>query len=284
MKTTSLIKCIISLGLFAWLLTARSAFLQLFGMYHLPEKFAPSLYQIMLVFLFTEAIRLLIITFYKPQGGAKRDNLTAGIAHLSRILYGLLAGVLLLSFFSVSLKEAITSLSLIAAAIVLMTKDYVSNLINGMYMTLARIINIGDSVKIDEIKGKILDITLTNVHILNDDDDIVYIPNNKVFSSEIINYTRRELKRSNVDFEIDMQYAPETDWLEKEIIDSLGDLKELMQPDGMILKVQGIKHEFCSFKFQYILLDPLNKEHDKKVKKHVITFIISTIIRLRKAS
>ena len=76
---------------------------------------------------------------------------------------------------------------MIAAALVLITKDYISNLINGMYLTFNRIINIGDQVQIGSLKGKILDITLTNVHLLNDDDDIIYIPNNNVFSTEIIN-------------------------------------------------------------------------------------------------
>jgi small-conductance mechanosensitive channel len=283
MKALHLIKSALLFGTCILLVFNKSLFLETLNTLQYPEKFAPTFYHILVVFFIMEGSRLLFITFYKPQGGVRRDNLTAGIAHLSRILYGLMIGVLFLSSFNVSLKEAITSLSLIAAAIVLMTKDYVSNLINGMYMTFSRIINIGDSVKIDEIKGKILDITLTNVHILNDDDDIVYIPNNKVFSSEIINYTRRELKRSNVDFEIDMKCAPDMLWLEKEIIDSLGDLSSLIQPGTMTLKVQNIKFEYCSYKFQYILVDPLNKEHDKRVKRHVITFIINTIIRLRKA-
>lgn len=282
MKTVALIKSILFLALFALLVTGKSYFYNFVTVYNLPEKFVPTLYHILGVFLITEAIRLIFITFYKIQGGARRDNLTTGISHLSRVLYALLLGALFLSLFNISLKEAITSLSLIAAAIVLMTKDYISNLINGMYLTFARVVNIGDTVKIEEIKGKILDITLTNVHLLNEDDDIVYIPNNKVFSSEVINYTRRELKKSNIDFEIEVRYVPEVEWLEKEIIDSLKDVAELIQPGSMNLKVQSIRQEYSSFKFQYILNDPLNKEHDKKVKRKVITFIISTIIRLRK--
>lgn len=284
MKTVALIKSAVFVILCTCLVMFKADYTLFMSQFNLPAKFASTLYQILAVFFVIEATRLLIITFYKPQGGVKRDNLTAGISHLSRLLYALLAGVLFLSLFNVSLKEAITSLSLIAAAIVLMTKDYISNLINGMYMTFARVINIGDNVKIEDIKGKILDITLTNVHILNEDDDIVYITNNKVFNSEIINYTRRELKKSFVDFEIEVNYVPEVDWLEKEIIDSLGDLRQYIQPGSMTLKVQSIKQEFSSFKFQYILVDPLNKEQDKKVKRHVITFIISTIIRLRKTA
>jgi len=104
-----------------------------------------------------------------------------------------MAVVLVLSMFNINVKEAITSLSLIAAALVLITKDYISNLINGMYLTFNKVINIGDQVQVGLQKGKIVDITLTNVHLLNDDDDIIYIPNNTVFSTDIINYTGREL-------------------------------------------------------------------------------------------
>lgn len=246
-----------------------------------PEKLAPTIYRVALAFLFIDAGRLLIITFYKTQGNARRDNFTIGVSHLAKIIYALLVGLLVLSLFNISLKEAITSLSLIAAAIVLITKDYISNLINGMYLTLAKVVNIGDSVQIENNKGKIMDITLTNVHLLNDDDDIIYIPNNKVFSSEIINYTRRELKKSSVEFEIDVNYVPDVEALEKDIIQSLGDLNEIIQPGTQILKVQAIRQEYTYFKFQYVLKDPLNKEQDKKVRKHVIRYVVYKITQLR---
>ena len=92
-----------------------------------------------------------------------------------------------------------------------------------MYMTLARIVNIGDTVMIADTKGKIIDITLSNVHLLNEDDDIVYIPNNNVFASQIINYTRRELKKSSIDFELDVAQIEQLEKLEKE-----GELKRIV--------------------------------------------------------
>jgi small-conductance mechanosensitive channel len=141
-------------------------------------------------------------------------------------------------------------------------------------MTFARIVNIGDTVKIADTKGKIIDITLSNVHLLNEDDDIVYIPNNNVFTSQIINYTRRELKKSSIDFELDIAQIDHLEKLEKEIIFALNDVKDLIQPGSMVLKVNNIKHEFCSFKFQYILNDTLNKEHDNRVKRQVISFVM----------
>jgi len=45
--------------------------------------------------------------------------------------------------------------------------------------------------------------------------------------------------------------------------------------------VNSIKHEYCSFKFQYILTDTLNKEDDNKVKRQVIAFVMSYSLQTR---
>ena len=281
MKTIPLLIGICYSILSVLILLFHDKYVQFFEQYSLPSNLAFTLYRILLILCIVEATRQIIIATYRPQGGARRDNFTIGVSHLARLTYFLLLAVLLLSLFNITVKEAITTLSFIAAAIVLITKDYISNLINGMYLTFAKVVNIGDTVELADHKGKILDITLTNVHLLNDDDDIIYIPNNKVFSNEIINYTRRQLKKSSVDFEMDVNYVPTVDWLESAILSSMGELNDLIQKESAILKVQSIKQEFTTFKFQYVLLDPLNKEHDKKVKKHVIRFIVQLITELR---
>jgi small-conductance mechanosensitive channel len=281
MKLLTFSKAINATVLLIILVSLRKSFVSLVNTFDPPDRLANTLYHALVVFLTIEAARLMTIAFYRPQGGVKKDNFTAGLSQLARIVYSLIFGVLVLSMFSISLKETITTLSLLAAALALITKDYISNLINGMYMTFARIVNIGDTVKIADTKGKIIDITLSNVHLLNEDDDIVYIPNNNVFQGHIINYTRRELKKSSIDFELDIAQVEHLEKLEKEIIYALRDLQDLIQPESMVLKVNSIKHEYCSFKFQYILNDTLNKEHDNKVKRQVIAFVIRYSLQTR---
>ena len=261
------------------LVSLRKSFIALINQFDPPDKFANTLYHALVVFLAIEAARLMTIAFYRPQGGVKKDNFTTGISQIARIVYSLLFAVIIMSLFTISVKEAITTLSLLAAALVLITKDYISNLINGMYMTFARIVNIGDTVKIADSHGKIIDITLSNVHLLNEDDDIVYIPNNNVFASQIINYTRRELKKSSIDFELDVNYIDQLEKLEREIIFALKDQQELILQDSMVLKVNGIKHDYCAFKFQYILNDPLNKEHDNRIRRQVIAYVMRQVMQ-----
>jgi small-conductance mechanosensitive channel len=261
------------------LVSFRKSFVALVNQFDPPDKFANTLFLALVAFLALEAARLMTIAFYRPQGGVKKDNFTTGISQIASIVYSLLFAALIMSLFSISVKEALTTLSLLAAALVLITKDYISNLINGMYMTFARIVNIGDTVKIAESHGKIIDITLSNVHLLNEDDDIVYIPNNNVFASQIINYTRRELKKSSIDFELNVEYIDQLERLEREIIFALKDQQELILPESMVLKVNSIKHDYCAFKFQYILHDPLNKEHDNRIRRQVIAYVMRQVMQ-----
>ena len=114
------------------------------------------------------------------------DNFTVGIGHIYNILVGftIISGIF--GMFRVDFKEVITSLSIFFAGFAILTKDYISNLINGMILTFSGQLSIGDQVKIGENRGKIVDITLSNIHLLNDDDDYITIPNNMVFLSQVV--------------------------------------------------------------------------------------------------
>ncbi len=270
-------RLLLTLGLLVVIIVLNQWYTELTNVINLPPVFEHTFYRSMLAYLSVETIRQVILLTYRPDSGQKRDNFTIGISHISTVIYFLLAFVILLSLFNISVKEAITTLSLIAAAVVLMTKDYISNLINGMYLTFAKVVTIGDQVSIDGNKGKILDITLTNVHLLNDDDDIIYIPNNKVFSSEIINYTRRELKRTSIEFEVDPLIISDIDGLERRLIEILAPHLHEIQAGTCLLKIVSVKKDVLQLKFQYILNEPLNKDVDKKIRRFFIRRLVKVL-------
>jgi small-conductance mechanosensitive channel len=132
------------------------------------------------------------------------DNFIIGVGHIYSLLLvvGIVVGVL--SLFRINARELFTSLSIIFAGLAILTKDYVSNMINGMIITFSGQLSIGDNVSLGQHRGKIVDITLQNIHLLNDDDDVIYIPNNLVLNMEVVNYTKREVKRTSIDFDIDL--------------------------------------------------------------------------------
>ncbi len=123
-----------------------------------------------------------------------KDNLTIAIDRISFFLNHLLFILLLINVLVIKITTLLTSLSIVAVALVLIFKDYVSNFINGIILMFSNDFRIKDTIKMGDNKGRIVDITFQNVQIKNDSGDMVYIPNSNFLSKEITNYSKGSLK------------------------------------------------------------------------------------------
>ncbi len=272
-----------SIHLFVLLIVLTTAFTYKNGILEFVKQFpyvsymAESVFRVAITVFITDIIHQVVVLFYRSELVGKRDNFLYGIGHIKKVLFALYAGLLLLAILNISLEKALTTLSLLAAAIVLIAKDYISNFINGMYMTFARVVNIGDEVSIGLHKGKIQDITLSSVHLINEDDDLIYIPNSVVFSSDIVNYTRREIKKTSLDFEIDILAVNDVIELENEIVGGIKEFHSSIQPGSFNLKVFAVTNEFVKFKFQYLVNEGTDKELERIIKRRTIRHIVKLV-------
>jgi small-conductance mechanosensitive channel len=204
------------------------------------------------------------------------DNVINGINNLYYIIvtFGLI--LMFLGFWGIDFKSLLTSLSIVAAAIAIISKEYVSGIISGIIISFSKEINIDDYVKISDHKGKITDINLTKVSLLNEDDDVIYIPNDKVYMSEIINYTKKEIKKVSIDFELNIQYHTTIEQLEQNLADSLRDFHQYIEPDSFNIKIVDVHHDFLSLKFQYKLKE-INRDIERLIRKKTIRLIANSI-------
>ncbi len=276
-KRNSGIHLIVVLILIISAFTYKNGILDFVKQFSYVAYMAESVFRIVITVLITDIIHQIVVLFYRSELVGKRDNFLYGIGHIKTVLYALYAGLLLLAVLNISLEKALTTLSLLAAAIVLIAKDYISNFINGMYMTFARVVNIGDEVSIGLHKGKIQDITLSSVHIINEDDDLIYIPNSVVFSSDIVNYTRREIKKTSLDFEIDILAINDVVGLESEIVEGMNEFQSNIKPGSYNLKVFAVTSELVKFKFQYLVNEETDKELERIIKRRTIRHIVKLV-------
>ncbi|MBL7831000.1 MAG: mechanosensitive ion channel [Saprospiraceae bacterium] len=228
-------------------------------------------------FFIVEFLQRFIVFFYKIRRKIrKQDNIVVGIGQIATLVkvFGLQFWLLML--LDISIKELFTSLSIIAAAIAIIAKDYVSNVISGMVLTWSDQLSINDYIKIEDFKGKIIDITLINLHLLSDDDDLIYIPNNLAFSTKIVNYTKIAIKKTSIEFELDTRNLSSIEELETKLINSLKDYEQDIKPGSYNLKVFELKKNAISFKFQYILSHP-DRELEKEIKKKTIRRILTIL-------
>jgi small-conductance mechanosensitive channel len=218
-----------------------------------------------------------VVWWYRRRHHIKStDNFIVGVGHLYSIVlfFGMIFSVLAL--FRVDIRELFTSLSIIFAGFAILTKDYISNMINGMIITFSGQLSIGDNISVGEHRGKITDITLQNIHLLNDDDDVIFIPNNLLLNGEVINYTKREIKRTSIEFEIDLKYLKNVEELERNLTETLRPFHHLIKPDSYYLRVAEVKKDLVIMKFQYILNEP-NKDLERQIRKRTIRHLVEII-------
>ena len=200
--------------------------------------------------------RLAVVFYYqrkhKLSKGVK-SNFILGINHIANIIHTfILIGAILL-LFDIDPINLITSLSIVAAAIAILSKDYIANMINGMLIMFSEEVMIGDEIKIGEVKGKVTDITLVNMHIVNDDEDLIYIPNSMIFTSQIFNYTKRAIRKVSFDFDLKNELATDVEAVEKHIIYVLHEYHQYIKADSYVLRIIEINENYTSFKFQFVL-------------------------------
>ncbi|MEN7549708.1 mechanosensitive ion channel domain-containing protein [Rapidithrix thailandica] len=260
---------------------------------YLGQRFLPELYKgneyvtrlvdallfYLTAWLVVSVVEIILVEVYskgrKIRAG-KKDNFILGISWIASILSFIFLVMAVFMFFKIDVKGLFTSLSIIAAAIAIISKDYISNMINGMLIMFADRISLNDYVKIEEHKGKIIDITLMHVHLMDDEDDLVYIPNNTVFSGEVINYTKRQINRINFEFQMAYKHMESVEVLEEYLNEALYPYKELIVHDSQNLRTVEIKSDLAILNYQYIIKKS-NKEIETEIRKVIARKVIQYV-------
>jgi small-conductance mechanosensitive channel len=204
------------------------------------------------------------------------NNVVLGIQNLYILLTTAVTTITILSFFGIDIKSLFTGLTIVAAAIAIITKDYIANIISGIAISFSDEISIGDFVKIGEHKGKVIDISISRITLLNDFDDIIFIPNNTVYISEIINFTKKGIRRVSIDFEIDIATLDTIEGLEADLVDSIQEFHESIEDGSFRLRIAEIQRDHLKLKFQYTLKS-INRELEREIRRKTVRRVVNHI-------
>ncbi|HRX30239.1 MAG TPA: mechanosensitive ion channel, partial [Saprospiraceae bacterium] len=216
-----------------------------------------SIFSLAIVLLFFRVVlsifKIIYKIKYKSSYNPTKDNVIVGLNNLFTVLSVIAVFITFFGMLGIDIKTLFTSLSIVAAAIAIITKDLISEVIIGVINSFSTKIELDDYVKIGDQKGKLVDIGLQKITLLNDDDDLVYIPNTKFYNVELINYTKRDFRRMSVDFEIAIQYVDDLNELEHEIVSGLSEFQDFIEPNSYAIKIVECTKDHLSLKFQYTL-------------------------------
>lgn len=228
--------------------------------------------------LMVSILRLIIIYWYIRKHRFKnniKDNFILGINRITSILDTIFLTLAFISLLDVKLADLVFSVSIVAAAIALTFKDYVTNMINGLIIMFSDRLSLGDHIKVGEHEGKILDITLINMILQNEDNDMVIIPNSVVFSSLIINQSKQNIKKLSVEFDMSLSNGYTPEYLENHLNKVISNYSANVMEKGLTVKTIAINKDAVVFKAMVLL-----KHYDKVKEREIRRAINTALIRL----
>lgn len=223
--------------------------------------------------------RIILVRFYlrKKRRAGLHANFVLGINHIAGIFNVLIVLLSIMVLFDIQPLEFLSSITIVAAAIALLSKDYITNMINGLILMFSDQLTLGDFIKFGEIKGKIQDITLLNVVIVNDDDDLVMIPNSLILSSQVINHSRQSVKKITLDFEVKLSAHLNLGKMESDLRNSLTPYSAAIDIKTFFIKTMFIQKDSVRIKLQVQLIETdrsIEKEIKRKLNQKIILLAV----------
>lgn len=223
--------------------------------------------------------RIVLVALYmrRRTHRSRENNVLLSINRIATLLNGSLVVVAVFLLSDIKWADFFGTFSLVAVATVLLTKDYISNTVNGLINMMSDRLALGDHVRIGGHEGEIKDITLSNVYLEDREGHSITIPNNTVFGSDIVNYSYRPGELVEVPIEMRPQAARElADW-EALLEESLQPFQPYLTPGSIRLLVNsvGIDKVQLAAQFRMKRANPVRKR--ELIHAVLQRFITSTV-------
>lgn len=108
-------------------------------------------------------------------------------------------------------------------------KDIGENLLAGLMLAFNRPFRVGDTVELDNVKGKVITLNFRDTHIKTFDGKDIFVPNANIIKNPVVNYTIDGFLRN--DFVVGLDYGSDIDKAQKIMMDILNSTEGVLQED-----------------------------------------------------
>jgi small-conductance mechanosensitive channel len=200
-------------------------------------------------------------------------NFLLGISWISNILNSLVFVIALMLAFDIHPLEFLTSLTIVAAAIAILSKDYVNSMINGLIMMFTDQFSLGDTIRIDKTQGIIEDITLLNVVVKQEDGHMTIIPNSLILNTQVTNFKNLDQKTIEFIMELPIGFKYNVQSIRELLNLTFSDRLEKREVSFLNLTLQAIQKEIITLKVS--METPVNLA--KEVESELHLFLINLL-------
>lgn len=133
-------------------------------------------------------------TFAEKSEGDWDDRLVELFELVIMYVVWFAALMLILSVFEVNITPFLAGAGIAGLALALAAQDIISNFFGGAIITVDKTFKVGDRIKVDTYYGDVINIGPRSTRLKTLDYQIVTIPNNKITTTVIVNYSEPDQK------------------------------------------------------------------------------------------
>ncbi|HTB31693.1 MAG TPA: mechanosensitive ion channel family protein [Bacteroidia bacterium] len=228
---------------------------------------AHKIHKVLLVFLITFVVaRVLtgLLKAYSNREDSSKSSLSLFKSIINILVYTL--GLLvMLESFGISITPVLTALGVGGLAVALALQDTLSNLFAGIQITLTRTIKPGDYIHLTTgEEGTVLDITWRSTTLLTQSDNMTVIPNSKLATTIITNYSLPK-RNLSISVPVSISYDSDLDMVERITIE-IGET--LMKENGIESKPVFRYKELGNSSINFTLSMDINEFSQQYILRH----------------
>ena len=154
-------------------------------------------------------------------------------------------GVIIVSIIGIPMASVITVLATAGAAIALAVQGSFANLMGGIMILIFKPIKVGETVKILDETGVVTEVGFFYTEIKTFDNVHVSIPNGTLTNSVVTNYSREDIRRTDVT--INVAYGSDFELVKKIVLYVLQKNDKVLQDPAPFVRVTNMKDSSIEF-------------------------------------
>jgi small-conductance mechanosensitive channel len=129
----------------------------------------------------------------------------------------------ILSVFEVNITPFLAGAGIAGLAVALAAQDIISNFFGGAIITIDKPFKVGDRVKVDQYYGDVLNVGPRSTRIKTLDYQVVTIPNNKITTNVIVNYSEPD-EKLRITIPVSVAYGTDIESVKKILLEISGEV------------------------------------------------------------
>lgn len=209
------------------------------------------LVMLLIFYVFARVVRYLTVKSLKRMKASEHaGRITGRLVFIAVMALGILVS---LGVMGVNSSALVASLGLVSVGLGFAMKDVIENFMAGLVLIFQKPFVMGDVICFGDVEGTVEDVRVRDTVICMFDGRQVFVPNSKIFSSEVINNDRN--RRRRLDFEVGIAYAEDVPTAMEAARDALAGVPGMLAGPAPLVIAEGLGDSAVVLKV-YFWIDP----------------------------